>query len=98
MSRCWTFLGFHPRVRRVGRTETVHGLRSSFSDWAHERSAFSNHEIEPSFAHTVGTDQEKAYRRGDMLDKSRKLMDAWARYCMTPPVPAAAAVPLRKQG
>ena len=70
-------------LRRVGRSETVHGLRSSFSDWAHERSAFNNHEIELSLAHSVGSDQERAYRRGDMLDRRRKLMEAWARFCMS---------------
>jgi integrase len=81
-------------LRRVGRSETVHGLRSSFSDWAHERTGHASHEIELSLAHSVGSDQEKAYRRGDMLDKRRKLMEAWARYCTSPP-PAGALVPLR---
>jgi len=56
-------------LRRAGRSETVHGLRSSFSDWAHESTSFSNHEIELSLAHTVGNAVEKAYRRGDMLDR-----------------------------
>jgi integrase len=81
---------------RVGRKETVHGLRSSFSDWAHERTGHSGHAIELSLAHSVGSDQEKAYRRGDMLNKRRKLMEAWARYCTTPPAAAGAVVPLRK--
>jgi integrase len=75
-------------LRRVGRSETAHGMRSSFSDWAHERSTFSNHEIELSLAHTVGSGQEKSYRRGDMIDKRRKLMEAWAKYCTSPPVQA----------
>ncbi len=72
-------------LRRVGRSETVHGLRSSFSDWAHERTGHASHEIELSLAHSVGSDQEKAYRRGDMLDKRRKLMEAWAKFCCSPP-------------
>ena len=71
-------------MRRVGRTETVHGLRSSFSDWAHERSAFNNHEIETALAHKVGSEVERAYRRGDLLEKRRKLMEAWAKYCDEP--------------
>ena len=83
-------------LRRVGRSETVHGLRSSFSDWAHERTAHSGHAIELALAHSVGTDQEKAYRRGDMLDKRRVLMAAWAKYCTSPP-PAGAVVPLRER-
>ncbi len=81
-------------LKRVGCDATVHGFRSSFSDWAHERSAFSNHEIELSLAHAIGSDVERAYRRGDMLDRRRKLMAAWARYCTTPSA-AGAVVPLR---
>jgi integrase len=42
------------RLRRLGRSETVHGFRSSFSDWAHESTAFSNHAIELSLAHSIG--------------------------------------------
>ena len=72
-------------LKRMGRSETVHGLRSSFSDWAHERTSFSNHAIELSLAHSLGNEVERAYRRGDMFDKRRKLMEAWARHCLTPP-------------
>jgi integrase len=79
-------------LRRLGRKETVHGFRSSFSDWAHERTDHANHEIEISLAHSVGTGQEKAYRHGDMLGKRRKLMDAWARFCTNPPTQAGAEV------
>ena len=82
-------------LRRAGRTETVHGLRSSFSDWAHERSSFSNHEIEISLAHSVGSDVERAYRRGDLLNRRRALMTAWARYCLTPPANTGSVVPIR---
>jgi integrase len=70
----------------MGRTEVVHGLRSSFSDWAHERTAHSNHAIELSLAHSIGAATEKAYRRGDMLEKRRQLMEQWAKYCTSPPV------------
>jgi integrase len=72
-------------MRKLGRSETVHGFRSSFSDWAHERTAHSNHAIELSLAHSIGAAVEKAYRRGDMLEKRRKLMAEWARYCTSPP-------------
>jgi integrase len=68
-------------MKRLRRTETPHGMRSSFSDWAHEQTAHSNHTIELSLAHTIGNAAEKAYRRGDMLMKRRKLMEQWARYC-----------------
>jgi integrase len=83
-------------LRRAGRMETVHGLRSSFSDFCHERTSFSNHEIELSLAHAPGAAQERAYRRGDMLDRRRRLMAAWAAYCCSPPA-AGAVVPLRKK-
>src|SRR5262249_5976765 len=73
-------------LRRAGRSETIHGFRSSFSDWAHERTAHSNHAIELSLAHSIGNSTEKAYRRGDMFTKRRKLMEAWATFCCTPPV------------
>jgi integrase len=73
-------------MRRLGRTETVHGFRSTFSDWAHEQTAFSNHAIELSLAHSIGNAVEKAYRRGEMFDKRRKLMEAWSKYCTTPSV------------
>ena len=72
-------------LRRLGRTETVHGMRSAFSDWAHERTSHANHTIELSLAHSVGGAVEKAYRRGDLFDKRRKLMEAWAVFCTSPP-------------
>jgi integrase len=73
-------------MRRMGRTEVPHGFRSSFSDWSHERTGHSNHAIELSLAHSIGAAAEKAYRRGDMLAKRRRLMTDWARYCSSPPV------------
>ena len=90
----------------MGRSETVHGLRSSFSDWAHECTSFSNHAIELSLAHSPGNEVERAYRRGDMFHKRRKLMEAWAHHCLTPPaaqtgkvvsIAAGAAMTRKKQ-
>ena len=60
---------------------TVHGFRSSFRDWVGEATNFPSDLAEMSLAHIVGGDVERAYRRGDMLDKRRKLMEAWASYC-----------------
>jgi integrase len=73
-------------LHRLGRTETVHGMRSAFSDWAHERTSHANHTIELSLAHSVGGAVERAYRRGEMFEKRRKLMEAWSTYCTKPPV------------
>jgi integrase len=77
-------------LSRIKPGVTVHGFRSSFSDWAHETTAFSNHVIELSLAHSIGTASEKAYRRGDLLDKRRKLMEAWAAHCCSTPRAVAA--------
>jgi integrase len=60
---------------------TVHGFRSSFRDWAAERTSFPNIVAEAALAHVVADKTEAAYRRGELLDKRRKLMDAWARFC-----------------
>ena len=60
---------------------TSHGFRSSFRDWAAERTAFPGEVAEAALAHVVGNKVEAAYRRGDLFDKRRKLMDAWAAYC-----------------
>ena len=59
----------------------VHGFRSTFRDWAAERTTFPREVAEMALAHAVGNEVEQAYRRGDLFDKRRKLMDAWAAYC-----------------
>jgi integrase len=61
---------------------TTHGFRSAFSTWSHERTSHSTHTIELSLAHSVGTETERAYRRTDMIEKRRQLMEAWARFCL----------------
>jgi integrase len=69
---------------REGRDITTHGFRSTFRDWAAERTNFPREIAEKALAHKVGDETERAYQRGDLLDKRRKLMDAWARYCARP--------------
>jgi integrase len=59
---------------------TVHGFRSSFRDWAGDCTAFPRELAEAALAHAVGDATELAYRRGDALEKRRKLMEAWAAY------------------
>jgi integrase len=69
-------------LRRMGREDlTVHGFRSTFRDWAAERTGFPNEVVEMALAHAVSGKVEAAYRRGDLFDKRRKLMEAWAVYC-----------------
>jgi integrase len=65
----------------TGNGATVHGFRSSFRDWAAERTNFPREVAEMALAHAIPDAVEAAYRRGDLFDKRRKLMDAWAAYC-----------------
>jgi integrase len=68
-------------LERLGRSDiTVHGFRSTFRDWAAERTNFQNHVVEMALAHTIGNKVEAAYRRGDLFEKRAQLMDAWAEY------------------
>jgi integrase len=60
---------------------TVHGFRSTFRDWASETTSFPHEVCEQALAHAIGSKTEAAYRRGDLFEKRRKLMDAWAAYC-----------------
>ena len=72
-------------LRRMGRGDlTVHGFRSSFSDWCAERTAFPSEVREMALAHTVADKVEAAYRRGDLIEKRRALAEAWAKFCDTP--------------
>jgi integrase len=75
-------------LKRAGRTDvTVHGFRSSFRDWAAERTAYPNHVVEMALAHAIPAAVEAAYRRGDLLDKRRRLMAEWGKFCASPPEP-----------
>ena len=92
----FVFAGFKPNkplsnmamlalLRRMKRRDiTVHGFRSSFRDWAAEQTNFPREVAEAALAHAVGNKVEAAYRRSDLFDKRRLMMDAWARYCATP--------------
>ena len=72
-------------LRRMGRTDlTAHGFRSTFSDWAAERTAHPREVVEMALAHAVENKVEAAYRRGDLFEKRRKLMVAWAGFCDGP--------------
>jgi integrase len=83
-------------LRHAGQTCTVHGFRSSFRDWAAERTNYAEAVIEMALAHMVGSSVERAYRRSVLLDQRRKLMEAWGRYLRTPAaVETGAVVPLR---
>ena len=68
-------------LRRAEVDVTTHGFRSSFRDWAGDRTAFARDVVEAALAHAIENKTEAAYRRSDALEKRRKLMAAWADYC-----------------
>jgi integrase len=77
-------MAFLMLLRRMGRGDlTAHGFRSSFRDWCAERTSFPAEVAEMALAHVVGSKVEAAYRRGDMFDKRRRLMEQWATFCTT---------------
>ena len=59
---------------------TGHGFRSTFRDWAAETTAYPREVAEAALAHTIGDKVEAAYRRGDLFEKRRSLMEDWARF------------------
>ena len=66
--------------QRSGRPAVPHGLRSTFRDWVAERTEYPRDMAEIALAHRVGTEVERAYRRGDMLEKRRAMMAEWGRF------------------
>jgi integrase len=81
-------------LKRMGVDVSVHGFRSSFRDWAAEQTTFPNHVIEQALAHSIGK-VEAAYRRSDLFEKRRELMNAWSRFCSTP-AEVSDVIPLRR--
>lgn len=70
-------------LRRMGVTDVcVHGFRSTFRDWAGEETNFPREIVEMSLAHLVGSEVERAYRRGDALERRREVMDRWAAFAL----------------
>lgn len=67
-------------LRRHAPGYVPHGFRSTFRDWAGEKTNFAREVAEAALAHTVGDETERAYRRGDALEKRRALMEAWGSF------------------
>jgi integrase len=75
---------------RMGRADIVpHGFRSTFRTWAGEKTGFAREVAEKALAHLVGDETERAYDRGDMFEKRRLLMDAWAAFAIGDPARSA---------
>jgi integrase len=85
-------------LRQLGHDNiTIHGFRSTFKDWARDRTRFDNYVVEAALAHLSGDKVERAYARSDVMQKRQQLMDAWSKFCETPPAKSAGkvVVPLR---
>src|SRR5262249_23110222 len=72
---------FRETISALKTDTTPHGFRSTFSDWARDRTGFDAETVEHSLAHSVGTKAAQAYKRGTGIEKRRLLMEAWAGYC-----------------
>ncbi len=69
-------------LRRMGCHDlTVHGFRSTFRDWVAEEASAPRELAEMALAHTVGNKTEAVYRRGDLFERRRELMNTWSKYC-----------------
>lgn len=74
-------------LRKIGRDDiTAHGFRSTFRDWCSERTEVLGEVAEAALAHAVGSKVEAAYRRGDLFDKRRALMERWAAFLQAAPL------------
>ena len=79
-------MAFLMLLRRMGHGNlTGHGFRATFKTWASERTSFQNEIVEAALAHAIGDKVEQAYRRGDLFEKRRKLMQQWATFCASAP-------------
>ena len=67
-------------MRRMNVDAVPHGFRSTFRDWASERTAYPSEVAEMALAHTIGNKVEAAYRRGDLFEKRRVMMADWANF------------------
>ena len=75
-------MAFLALLKRMGRSDlTAHGFRSSFRDWAAERTSYPREVTEMALAHSIGDKVEAAYRRGDLFEKRFQMMEDWARHC-----------------
>lgn len=83
-ARCLQFTILTACHRRLKLTATVHGWRSTFKDWAAEKTSYANELSEMALAHAVSSGVESAYRRGDFFERRRAMMDDWAGFLESP--------------
>lgn len=75
-------------MRRMEVDAVPHGFRSTFRDWAAERTNYPREVAEMALAHTIESKVEAAYRRGDLFEKRRRMMADWSKFCATAPAPS----------
>ncbi len=83
-------------LRRMKVDAVPHGFRSTFRDWAAENTSHPSEVCEQALAHTISNGTEAAYRRGDLLEKRRRLMNDWAKYLTQPAAKAGTVTPIRE--
>jgi integrase len=82
-------------LKQLASGVTIHGFRSSFRDWAAERTSYQREVAEMALAHTIPNATEAAYLRSDLFEKRRRLMGAWSDYCGKPAATGKVVVPIR---
>jgi integrase len=82
-------------LARMGQDIHAHGFRSTFRDWAAERTAYPSEIAEMALAHSVGSAVEQAYRRSDLFERRRRLMDDWANFCAEPTATEGEVIAIR---
>jgi integrase len=87
--------GLRRLLHRMGHSVTAHGFRAAFKTWASEQTAYPRELIEVALAHSLGA-LDEAYRRADMMERRRRLMEDWAEYCSRPHIEGD-VVPLRSE-
>jgi integrase len=75
-----------------GKLAVPHGMRSTFKDWVSEETNYPNHVSEAALWHAIADKVEASYRRGDLFEKRRRMMNDWAKYCASPVVVKSAKV------
>jgi integrase len=86
---------FKDTLKALAVDATAHGFRSTFADWAADRTNYPREVREQCLAHAIENKVEAAYRRGDLFEKRRRLMDAWADHC-SKPTATGKVLPIRK--
>jgi len=83
-------------LRRMKVDATPHGFHSAFRDWAPECTGYAHEVAEMALAHSIENKVERAYRRGDLFEKRRRLMNDWAAYCASNGAVGRTVTPIRK--